>query len=400
MAAHGGADGKRAARDLQKRQAIALRIVGDLIDAGRKLRGIDRHGRKTLQRLQQLVDAVKLPRRAEQAGKQLPLCHCVGGKGVIQCAGVQKVLQQTRVSAVIPYFERFMAELPDAAALATVPEERLLKLWEGLGYYSRARNLQKAAKVIVSDFGGELPRTCASLKTLPGIGDYTAAAIASINFGEPVAAVDGNLLRVAARVSGCADDIMDARVRKQFTAHLNDAIDSARPGAYNQAMMDLGATVCLPNGAPKCEICPARMMCEAYKNGLTEVLPVRAKKKARKIEERTVLLLFQNGKAALRKRADTGLLASLWEFPSVSGNLDEAGVSLVLAQMGLSAQTVEPAGSAKHIFTHIEWDMKGYFADVTGENDDLFWADAAAFDAAAIPTAFKKFAALVRARLQ
>ena len=293
------------------------------------------------------------------------------------------MLQQTRVSAVIPYFERFMAELPDAAALATVPEERLLKLWEGLGYYSRARNLQKAAKVIVSDFGGELPRTCASLKTLPGIGDYTAAAIASINFGEPVAAVDGNLLRVAARVSGCADDIMDARVRKQFTAHLNDAIDLARPGAYNQAMMDL-----------------ARMMCEAYKNGLTEILPVRAKKKARKIEERTVLLLFQNGKAALRKRADTGLLASLWEFPSVLGNLDEAGVSLALAQMGLSAQAVEPAGSAKHIFTHIEWDMKGYFADVTGETDELFWADAAAFDAAAIPTAFRKFAALVRARLQ
>ena len=151
---------------------------------------------------------------------------------------------------------------------------------------------------------------------------------------------------------------------------------------------------------PKCEICPARMMCEAYKNGLTEILPVRAKKKARKIEERTVLLLFQNGKAALRKRADTGLLASLWEFPSVLGNLDEAGVSLAFAQMGLSAKSIEPAGSAKHIFTHIEWDMKGYFADVTGENDDLFWADAAAFDAAAIPTAFKKFAALVRARLQ
>ena len=165
-------------------------------------------------------------------------------------------------------------------------------------------------------------------------------------------------------------------------------------------MMDLGATVCLPNGAPKCEICPARMMCEAYKNGLTEILPVRAKKKARKIEERTVLLLFQNGKAALRKRADTGLLASLWEFPSVLGNLDEAGVSLALAQMGLSAKSIEPTGSAKHIFTHIEWDMKGYFADVTGETDDLFWADAAAFDAAAIPTAFRKFAALVRARLQ
>ena len=310
------------------------------------------------------------------------------------------MLQQTRVGAVIPYFERFMEELPGVAALAAVPEERLFKLWEGLGYYSRARNLQKAAKIVVSDFGGALPQSYHALLSLPGIGEYTAAAIASINFSEPVAAVDGNLLRVAARVSGCGEDIMDARVRRLFRQKLDAAIDANRPGAYNQAMMDLGATVCLPNGAPKCEICPARTVCEAYKNGLTEVLPVRAKKKARKIEERTVLLLFQNGKAALRKRADTGLLASLWEFPSVLGNLDEAGVSLALAQMGLSAKSIEPAGSAKHIFTHIEWDMKGYFADVTGENDDLFWADAAAFDAAAIPTAFKKFAALVRARLQ
>ena len=310
------------------------------------------------------------------------------------------LLQQTRVGAVIPYFERFMEELPDVSALAAVSEERLLKLWEGLGYYSRARNLQKAAKVVVSDFDGALPQSYHALLSLPGIGEYTAAAIASINFSEPVAAVDGNLLRVAARVSGCADDIMDARVRKQFTAHLNDAIDLARPGAYNQAMMDLGATVCLPNGAPKCEICPARTVCEAYKNGLTEVLPVRAKKKSRRVEERTVLLLFQGGKVALRKRPDTGLLAGLWEYPNLPESLDEAGALLALAQMGLSAESIAPAGSAKHIFTHIEWDMKGYFADVAGENDDLIWADADAFDAAAIPTAFKKFAALVRARLQ
>ena len=310
------------------------------------------------------------------------------------------MLQQTRVSAVIPYFERFMAELPDAAALATVPEERLLKLWEGLGYYSRARNLQRAAKIVVSDFGGALPQSYHALLSLPGIGEYTAAAIASINFSEPVAAVDGNLLRVAARVSGCGEDIMDAKVRRLFRQRLDAAIDADRPGAYNQAMMDLGATVCLPNGAPKCEICPARTVCEAYKNGLTEVLPVRAKKKSRRVEERTVLLLFQGGKVALRKRPDSGLLASLWEFPSILGNLDESGVSLALAQMGLSAESIAPAGSAKHIFTHIEWDMKGYFADVTGETDDLFWADAAAFDAAANPTAFKKYTALVRARLQ
>lgn len=310
------------------------------------------------------------------------------------------MLQQTRVGAVIPYFERFMEELPDVSALAAVSEERLLKLWEGLGYYSRARNLQRAAKIVVSDFGGALPQSYHALLSLPGIGEYTAAAIASINFSEPVAAVDGNLLRVAARVSGCGEDIMDAKVRCLFRQRLDAAIDANRPGAYNQAMMDLGATVCLPNGAPKCEICPARTVCEAYKNGLTEVLPVRAKKKSRRVEERTVLLLFQGGKVALRKRPDTGLLASLWEFPSILGNLDESGVSLALAQMGLSAESIAPAGSAKHIFTHIEWDMKGYFADVAGENDDLIWVDAAAFDALALPTAFKKYTALVRARLQ
>ena len=310
------------------------------------------------------------------------------------------MLQQTRVGAVIPYFERFMEELPDVSALAAVSEERLLKLWEGLGYYSRARNLQRAAKIVVSDFGGALPQSYHALLSLPGIGEYTAAAIASINFSEPVAAVDGNLLRVAARVSGCGEDIMDAKVRRLFRQRLDAAIDANRPGAYNQAMMDLGATVCLPNGAPKCEICPARTVCEAYKNGLTEVLPVRAKKKARKIEERTVLLLFQGGKVALRKRPDSGLLAGLWEYPNLPESLDEAGTLLALAQMGLSAKSIEPAGSAKHIFTHIEWDMKGYFADVAGENDDLIWTDADAFDAFALPTAFKKYTALVRARLQ
>ena len=310
------------------------------------------------------------------------------------------MLQQTRVGAVIPYFERFMEELPDVSALAAVSEERLLKLWEGLGYYSRARNLQKAAKIVVSDFGGALPQSYHALLSLPGIGEYTAAAIASINFSEPVAAVDGNLLRVAARVSGCGEDIMDAKVRRLFRQRLDAAIDANRPGAYNQAMMDLGATVCLPNGAPKCEICPARMMCEAYKNGLTEVLPVRAKKKSRRVEERTVLLLFQGRKVALRKRPDTGLLAGLWEYPNLPESLDEAGALLALAQMGLSAESIAPAGSAKHIFTHIEWDMKGYFADVAGENDDLIWANADAFDAFALPTAFKEYTALVRARLQ
>ena len=302
------------------------------------------------------------------------------------------MLQQTRVSAVIPYFERFMAELPDAAALATVPEERLLKLWEGLGYYSRARNLQKAATVIVSDFGGELPRTCASLKTLPGIGDYTAAAIASINFGEPVAAVDGNLLRVAARVSGCADDIMDARVRKQFTAHLNDAIDLARPGAYNQAMMDLGATVCLPNGAPKCALCPLQGFCRAKMNGSWDTLPVKEAKKPRRQEQLTVFFLSCGSRYAVRRRPDTGLLAGLWELPNTEGTLTAQQALSLLEQWGLQPEQLQKVIERTHVFTHVEWHMRCCYVRVAEPGGDFTWVDGAEFSRSiALPTAFRMF---------
>lgn len=303
------------------------------------------------------------------------------------------MLQQTRVAAVIPYFERFMAELPTVEALANIPEERLFKLWEGLGYYSRARNLQKAAKIIVGQYGGELPRSAAELQKLPGIGAYTAAAIASINFGEPVAAVDGNLLRVAARVSGCGEDIMDAKVRRDFQRRLDAVIDRTRPGAYNQAMMDLGATVCLPNGAPLCAQCPARSFCEAYRQRLTDVLPVRSAKKERRAEERTVFLIRKGNLLAVHQRPDTGLLASLTEFPNVSGSLDEAGAAITLAQWGLTAKSITSIGTAKHIFTHIEWQMKGYLADVQGECGDFRWVTGEELGMLAIPTAFKKFTA-------
>ena len=309
------------------------------------------------------------------------------------------MLQQTRVSAVIPYFERFMAELPTMEALANIPEERLFKLWEGLGYYSRARNLQKAAKLICERYGGELPRTAAELVKLPGIGAYTAAAIASINFGEPIAAVDGNLLRVAARVSGCGDDVSDARVLKEFQRRLDAAIDRERPGAYNQAMMDLGATVCLPNGAPLCESCPARGLCEAYRQGLTEILPVRGAKKERRAEERTVLLIKKGDTLAVRTRPDTGLLAQLTEFPNVLGSLDEAGAAITLAQWGLMVRHIEPIGTAKHVFTHIEWQMKGYYAEVEGESDSFRWVTRGELDTLAIPTAFKRFTAEAQRRL-
>ena len=299
------------------------------------------------------------------------------------------MLQQTRVSAVIPYFERFMAELPDVRALAAVSEERLFKLWEGLGYYSRARNLRRAAQVIADEYGGALPQTAAELRKLPGIGDYTASAIASIHFGAAEPAVDGNLLRVASRVALCARDITDAKVKRYFRERLAAAIDRENPGAWNQAMMDLGATVCLPNGAPLCTRCPGRDFCAAYREGMTEALPARAEKKKRRAEERTVFLLRRGGELAVRRRPDSGLLAGLTEFPNVPGNLDEAGARVALAKWGLGVKSLASCGTAKHVFTHVEWQMKGYAAEVAGDGPDFRWVDAAAFETLAVPSAFR-----------
>jgi len=309
------------------------------------------------------------------------------------------MLQQTRVGAVLPHYERFMAELPDVRALADVPEERLYKLWQGLGYYSRAKNLRRAAQIVVGEYGGELPRTMEELKKLPGVGDYTASAIASINFGAPEPAVDGNLLRVASRVALCAEDVTDAKVKKRFREKLAAAIDRDEPGKWNQAMMDLGATVCLPNGAPLCAQCPAKALCAAYRAGLAETLPVRAEKKKRRAEERTVFLLTQNGRLAVRRRGDTGLLARLIEFPNVEGSLDESGARVALARWGLAAESLTPCGTAKHVFTHLEWQMKGYVAEVEGECPDFRWVDAQEFETLAIPSAFRYYTARARALL-
>ena len=301
------------------------------------------------------------------------------------------MLQQTRVQAVLPYYERFLKECPTVFALADMEEEHLFKLWEGLGYYSRARNLKRTAQIVAKEYAGKFPETVEALKKLPGIGEYTAAAVASIAFGKPEPAVDGNLLRVSARVTGIADDIMDSKVRKNFRSMLTRAIDRTRPGEYNQAMMDLGATVCLPNGAPLCAQCPARNICEACRNGLTQVLPVRAAKSARRVEERTVFLLLRGGQLALHKRTGKGLLAGLWEFPNVLGSLDEAGVNIALAQWGLRAERIVPSVAAKHIFTHIEWDMHGYYCEVDGRNEQFVWVDTQGLAEHAIPSAFSSY---------
>ena len=310
------------------------------------------------------------------------------------------MLQQTRVAAVIPYYQRWMAQLPDVAALAAVEEERLLKLWEGLGYYSRARNLKKAACAIMEQYGGQFPRTYGELLKLPGIGAYTAGAVASIAFGERVSAVDGNVLRVAARVALLEGDIMDTRVRREMQQRMDRATPADRPGDFNQALMDLGATVCLPGGAPDCDACPLSPACAAHALHREQELPVKSKKAPRRVEEMTVFLLLCQGRTALRKRPDTGLLAGLWEFPHVPGALDEAGAGAVLAFWGLRPQEWRQKIEAKHIFTHVEWHMTGYLLEVRQAAGDFTWATWADLEVMAVPSAFGKYLDEVRHTLE
>ena len=301
------------------------------------------------------------------------------------------MLQQTRVAAVLPYYRRWMEELPTTADLAAVEEDRLMKLWQGLGYYSRARNLQKAAQTIMTDHGGRFPDTYEALVKLPGVGDYTAGAVASIAFDRPVPAVDGNVLRVAARVADIRENIMDTKVRKSFRARMEAAMPQDRPGEYNQALMDLGATVCLPNGRPDCGQCPLSELCEAHRLGVEEELPLRAKKAPRRVEEMTVYLLVRSGEIALRKRPKSGLLAGLWEFPHVPGAHSEAEAGKAVEGWGLTAMDWQKKIMARHIFTHVEWHMTGYLLTVRGECPGLTWADRERLEEMAVPSAFARY---------
>ena len=301
------------------------------------------------------------------------------------------MLQQTRVAAVLPYYLRWMEALPTVEALAAAEEDTLMKLWQGLGYYSRARNLQKAARLIVEERGGRFPETYEALLALPGVGDYTAGAVASIAFHQAVPAVDGNALRVAARLTGIGENILDGKVRERFRGMIAAAVPPDRPGTFNQAVMDLGATVCLPGGAPLCDRCPLSDQCEARRQGLQASLPVRRKKAGRRVEELTVFLLLRNGTAALRQRESQGLLAGLWEFPHVPGTLEESAAGGVVADWGLTALDWKRKITAKHLFTHVEWRMTGYLLTVRGEQEDFTWADRGLLDRLAVPSAFGKF---------
>lgn len=274
------------------------------------------------------------------------------------------MLQQTRVEAVKPYFARFVQELPDVHALAKCDDDRLMKLWEGLGYYSRARNLKKAAQLIRKEHGGKLPADAGALKKLPGIGSYTAGAIASIAFGLPESAVDGNVLRVISRIcasKACIDDPkVKAALEDGIRGFLRRETDTVPPGKFNQALMELGALVCLPNGAPACGKCPVRDLCEARKENLTGVIPVRRRKKERRVEHRTVLVIHDSSRLLIRRRPRKGLLAGLWELPNYDGILSQSEALREGEALGVSPLRIRPLPDAKHIFTHVEWEMTGY----------------------------------------
>lgn len=274
------------------------------------------------------------------------------------------MLQQTRVEAVRGYYDRFLTALPTIEDLANASEEVLLKLWEGLGYYSRVRNLQKAAKVVVEEYGGKLPASYNELLKLPGIGSYTAGAIASIAYGIPVAAVDGNVLRIAKRLSGSFDDITKASVKKQLEIDFTAITPEDAAGEFNQSLMDLGATICIPNGRPLCEKCPVMHLCTAFKKDLQSQIPVKPKKKGRRIEEKTVFVLECDGKIVLHKRSKKGLLAGLWEFPNIEGKSSIDKVQDMLIQTfgvdeanGIELYSLK---EGKHIFSHVEWHMTGF----------------------------------------
>lgn len=274
------------------------------------------------------------------------------------------MLQQTRVEAVKPYFQRFMEALPDIRALAEAEEETLLKLWEGLGYYNRVRNLQKAAVQIQRDYGGQMPDTYEELLGLTGIGSYTAGAIASIAFQRPVPAVDGNVLRVMARLRQDGRLIDQTKVKAAVEQDLKEIMPPDRPGDFNQAMMEIGACICIPVGAPLCGACPLAGLCMSYLAGTQLDYPKKQAKKARQIEEKTILIVRDENRAAIRKRSGRGLLAGMYEFPSLEGFRTAQEVAEYLADSGLQALRIQPLEDAKHIFTHREWHMKGYMVRV------------------------------------
>lgn len=313
------------------------------------------------------------------------------------------MLQQTRVEAVKPYFERFTKALPDIKALAECEEEVLLKLWEGLGYYNRVRNMQLAAKAVMKEYGGQLPADYHKLLTLPGIGHYTAGAIASIAYRIPVPAVDGNVLRVISRVTADTSDIMKQSVRTAMEDALFTIMPEDRAGAFNQALMELGATVCLPNGAPLCTECPWKEFCQTRQQGRWDEIPVKSKAKPRKIEEKTVFVIRIGDQVVLNKRPPRGLLAGLYEFPNTPGHLTEEEALNWVKERGIMPIRIQPLEPAKHIFSHVEWHMIGYVIrvdELEQQEESLLFVDVKETEEKyPIPAAFLAYTRYMHIRL-
>ena len=301
------------------------------------------------------------------------------------------MLQQTRVEAVKGYYARFLEALPTIRDLANAEDELLHKLWEGLGYYSRVRNLKKAAQVIMEQWGGEFPQRYEDVLALPGIGAYTAGAICSIAFGQETAAVDGNVMRVVSRLTE-NDTPIDSPAYKREVQQALEEVYPENAGAFTQSLMELGATACGPNWKPRCGECPCRSFCGGHLHGTAENFPVKKPKAARRTEDHTVFILCCDGKFALHKRPDNGLLAGLWEFPNVSGRLEAAEAVETVRGMGLRPAEVLRQSDKKHIFTHIQWDMRGFYMETADICDGFVWMDAGEIDGkTALPTAFRQF---------
>lgn len=303
------------------------------------------------------------------------------------------MLQQTRVEAVRGYYERFLQRLPTIEALASAEENELLKLWEGLGYYSRVRNLQKAAKIIVCDYGGVFPREYDKVHALPGIGAYTAGAILSICFEQPTPAVDGNVLRVVSRFLASDAPIGEERVKHGTARELEKYYPAGRCGDFTQALMELGATVCVPNGAPLCGACPLADLCKANREGTQERYPVKTAKKPRRVEHRTVFFLQCGDRIAVCKRPKTGLLAGLWQLPDAAGELTVPDMLRQAENWGVRPRNIRKTVQRTHIFTHVEWKLTCCYLDCAQENEFTWVTRRELEETIGLPTAYRQFLA-------
>ena len=310
------------------------------------------------------------------------------------------MLQQTRVEAVKPYFEQFVKELPKVEDLANCEEEKLMKLWQGLGYYSRARNLKKAAQQIVEQYGGDLPQEKQDLLNLAGIGPYTAGAISSIAYGKKETAVDGNVIRVMSRLFAVEGNVLEGKGRQKIDELTYQELPNERAGDFNQALMDLGATICIPNGAALCSLCPLQTFCQAFREKKVEKYPEKKKKKERRLERKTVLLLEKGNQIALEQRERKGLLGGLWQFPLLEGRASKKEVKEYLRQRNISFQEMEEYEPSIHIFSHVEWHMISYrikveereISEIVEGGEALYWLSREEIlEKYSVPSAFKLY---------